>query len=156
MNTTPVQVQANYASEKRLGNWTTARSFEVRSRRGTVVLDLRSPQIPDGDLEVKVDLDHSMLKLLVPQDAVIDQWDLHWLGRGKVKETFHERAGAGRTIRLTGQIRHGEIRVHSGGIATLSAMASKEYIKDVRRAGHQGGVPTVDDPTRTVDELDRS
>jgi hypothetical protein len=156
MNTTTVQIQANYASEKRLGDWTTARSFEVRSRRGTVVIDLRSPQIPDGDIEVKVDLDHSMVKLLVPQDAVIDQWDLHWLGRGKVKETFHERAGTGRTIRLTGQIRHGEIRVHSGGIAILSAMASKEYVKDVRRAQQEGGYPTVDDPARTVEERDRS
>lgn len=73
---------------------------------------------------------------------------MKWLGRGKVKEAFHERRGGGRTIRLTGQVKHGEIRVHSGGIATLSAMCSKEYVQDVRRAHCEGGFPTVDDPTR--------
>jgi hypothetical protein len=152
MNTTtteaPVQIQAFYAGEKHLGHWTTARSFEVRARRGAVVLDLRSPQIPDGDIEINLDLDHSMVKLLVPQDSVIDQWNLHWEGRGKVKQTFHEQTGTGRTIHLTGTIRHGEIRVHSGGIAILSAMASKQYVQDVRRAHRDGDFPTVDDPAR--------
>jgi hypothetical protein len=30
---------------KKLGHWTTARSFDVRAARGSVVLDLRSPRI---------------------------------------------------------------------------------------------------------------
>lgn len=153
MNTTAhdtVQIQAAYSSEKHLGHWTTARHFEVRARRGSVVLDLRSPQIEDGDIVVDLDLDHSMVKLLVPADAVIDQWDLQWLGRGKVKQTFHERAGEGRRIRLTGRIRHGEVRVHSGGIAQLSAMATREYVADVRRVHAEGGTPSIDDPARTA------
>lgn len=144
----PVQVQAFYTSEKHLGHWTTARTFQVRARRGSIVIDLRSPQIPDGDIDINLDLDHAMVKLLVPHDAVIDQWDLTWLGRGKVKQTFHENTGTGRTIHLTGQIKHGEVRVHSGGIATLSAMATKEYMQDARRAHRDGGYPTIDDPTR--------
>ena len=44
-STKPVRVAANYAVTKRLGNWTTADRFEVRSHRGHAVLDLRSPQI---------------------------------------------------------------------------------------------------------------
>jgi hypothetical protein len=46
-------------------------------------------------------------------------------------------------------MRHGEIRVHRGGIAMLSAMFSREYVADLRRAHREGGFPTVDDPTRT-------
>ena len=42
----PVRIPANNAVTKRLGNWTTARQFQVRAHRGSAVLDLRSPQIP--------------------------------------------------------------------------------------------------------------
>jgi hypothetical protein len=144
---TPDQIHVDHDSQKRLGNWTAARAFEVRSRYGQVVIDLRSVQIPDGDIEVALDLDHSTIKLLVAEDAVIDQWDLAWTGRGKVKQTYHHNpAGTGRRIRLTGQVRQGEVRVHSGGIARLSAMASRQYLADARRAHAEGGTPTLDDP----------
>jgi hypothetical protein len=146
---TPVQIHADHGSQKRLGNWTTARAFEVRARRGWVVIDLRSPQIPDGDIELDLDLDHATIKLLVAEETVIDQWDLAWTGRGKVKQTYHHNpAGTGRRIRLTGQIRQGEVRVQSGGIARLSAMASRQYLADARRAHADGGTPALDDPAR--------
>ncbi|MEU8118981.1 hypothetical protein AB0C21_09765 [Spirillospora sp. NPDC049024] len=151
MNTAPTtagtatRVQAHYETVKKLGHWTTGRRFEVRARRGMVVLDLRSPRIPDGDIEIAVDLDHSMVKLLVPQDARIDHWDLHYTGRGRVKDWTGENGG-GRAIRVTGEIRHGEIRVHRGGVATLSAMFSREFVEDVRRARREGTTPTVADP----------
>jgi hypothetical protein len=94
---------------------------------------------------------HATIKLLVAEETVIDQWDLAWTGRGKVKQTYHHNpAGTGRRIRLTGQARHGEVRVHSGGIARLSAMCSREYLADARRAHAQGGAPTVDDPARSA------
>ena len=136
---TPDRIHADHGSQKRLGNWTTARAFEIRARRSRVVMDLRSPQIPAGDIGVGLDLDHSTVKLLVAEDAVIDQWDLAWTGRGKVKQTYHHpAAGAGRRVRLTGHVRHGEVRVHSGGIAQLSAMSSREYLADARRAHAEG------------------
>jgi hypothetical protein len=47
-------------------------------------------------------------------------------------------------------MRRGEIRVHRGGIAQLSAMFSREYWADLRRAHKEGGFPAVDDPTRTA------
>jgi hypothetical protein len=147
----PVQVHVDHDSAKRLGTWTTARVFQVRARRGQVVLDLRSPQIPGGDIEVGLDLDHATVTLLVAEEAVIDQWDLAWTGRGKVKQTYHHNpAGTGRRIRLTGQARHGAVRVHSGGIARLSAMCSREYLADARRAHAESGVPTLDDPARSA------
>ena len=144
---TPVRIPANHTVTKRLGNWTTEREFQVRAHRGLAVLDLRSPQIPDGDIHVDVDLDHGTLKLLVADDAVIDDWDLHRVGRAKIKDT-NGRSGQGRRIVVTGRMAGGEIRVHRGGIAVLSAMCSRAYVEDVRRAHRAGGFPTVDDPTR--------
>lgn len=146
----PVQIRADHASEKRLGNWTTARAFQVRARHAQIVIDLRSPQIPDGDIELDLELDHATVKLLVAENAVIDQRDLAWTGRGKVKQTCHNPASAGRRIRLTGQVRRGEIRVHSGGIAQLSVIASREYLRDARRAHAEGSTPTLDDPARSA------
>jgi hypothetical protein len=147
---TPVQIRADHASEKRLGNWTAARAFQVRARHAQIVIDLRSPQIPDGDIGLDLELDHATVKLLVAENAVIDQRDLAWTGRGKVKQTYHNPASAGRRIRLTGQVRHGEIRVHSGGTAQLSVIASREYLTDARRAHAEGSTPTLDDPARSA------
>src|SRR6516164_5097169 len=106
-NTTPVRIAANYEVTKRLGNWTTAREFQVRAHRGHAVLDLRSPQIPAGEITVDVELDHAMLKLLVPDGAVLDDWNLRRLSLGRVKDAEGRNAAGGRRIMLTGQIRHG-------------------------------------------------
>jgi len=146
----PVQIHAEHASEKRLGNWTTGRAFQIRARHAQIVIDLRSPQIPDGDIELDLELNHATVKLLVTGNAVIDQRDLAWTGRGKVKQAHHNPASAGRRIRLTGQVRHGEIRVHSGGIAQLSVIASREYLTYERRAHAEGSTPTLDDPARSA------
>ena len=144
---TPVRIHADHGRVRRLGHWTSSRAFGVRARRSQVVIDLRSPRIEPGDIELDLDLDHSAVKLLVTGDSVVDQRDLAWTGRGKVKQTYHARpAVAGRRIRLTGHVRSGEIRVASGGIARLTAMASREYLADARRAHAEGTSPTLDDP----------
>ena len=149
--TSPVQVHADHGQRKLLGSWTSSSAFEVRARRSRVVIDLRSPQIEAGDLELDLSLDHAELTLLVAPDMVIDQWDLAFDGRGKVKQAFHHPApGASRRVRLAGRVRGGEVRVHSGGIAQLTAMCSREYLADARRARAQGTVPTLDDPARTA------
>ncbi len=145
----PVRIAANYAVTKRLGNWTTARQFQVRAHRGHAVLDLRSPQIPAGEIQVEVDLDHAMLKLLVADDAVVDDWDLQRIGRGRVKDAEAPKAPGSRRVVVTGRMRHGEIRVHRGGIAVLSAMCSREFLADLRRARREGRTPTVADPAHT-------
>jgi hypothetical protein len=145
-----VRVPANHTVTKRLGHWTTERRFEVRNHRGFAVLDLRSPRIPEGDIEIAVDIDHGVVKLLLPEDAVIDDWDLRRSGHGKLKDAVGPKGAGGRRVVLTGSMRDGEIRVHRGGIAMLSAMFSKEYLADLRRVHREGGYPTVDDPTRTA------
>jgi hypothetical protein len=147
--TQPVRICGNHTVTKRLGNWSTARQFQVRAHRGHAVLDLRSPQIPAGEIQVDVDLDYATLKLLVADDAVVDDWDLGRIGRGRVKDSEGPNAPGGRRIVVTGQMRHGEIRVHRGGIAVLSAMCSREFLADLRRARREGRTPTVADPAHT-------
>ncbi|MFI6587197.1 hypothetical protein [Embleya sp. NPDC050493] len=148
MTTAPIRIHADHTTTKHLGNWTTGTSFEVRERRAAGVLDLRSPGIEAGDIEIRVDLDHAMLKLLVADDAVVEQDGLRWTGRGRVKDTSRPTAGTGRVIRLIGHIDHGEVRIHRGGVAVLSAMFSRAYVEDVKRAHRHGGLPTVADPAR--------
>jgi hypothetical protein len=143
----PVQIHADHDAVKRLGTWTTARRFELRARYARLEIDLRSPGIEDGAIDVAVELDNSVLILLVPEDAVIDQARLRWTGRGRVKDAA-DRTGGGRAIHLTGHIQRGEVRVRRGGAAILAAMFSREYAEDVRRAHRDGTVPAVDDPTR--------
>src|SRR5437763_16585964 len=82
----PVRVTAHGRSEKRLGPWTTARRFDVRASRGAVVLDLLLPELEPGDVEVALDLDHAVVKLLVPTGAIVDDDDLRRVGRGRVKD----------------------------------------------------------------------
>ena len=152
----PVRLHADHIAVKRLGNWTDADRFEVRARRGSVVLDLRSPQLPAGELVVDLNLDRAMVKLLLPDDAVVEQEDIVWSGSGKVKDGVgQQRRAKGaepaadvRRVRLTGRIHSGEVRVARGGVAMLAAMFTREFVEDAKQARREGAWPTVDDPTR--------
>jgi hypothetical protein len=109
-----VGVEAVYSTNRKLGNWTTGRRFEVLARRGQVVLDLRSSGIPAGDIEITLTADHSMIKLLVPDDAVVQTGALEQIGRCWIKDTSSEVTPDSRKITITGQLRRAEIRVRRG------------------------------------------
>jgi hypothetical protein len=143
-----VPVRAHGRVVKRLGHWTALRQFDVRSSRGSIVLDLRSPRIAPGDLEISLDLDHAVVTLLVPDGAVICDGDARRIGRCRVKDWTGVSAPGGRRIVLTGEMRQAEVRVHRGGIAMLSAMCSREYLADARQAPRDGRRPVIDDPAR--------
>src|SRR5207253_2102335 len=93
--------------------------------------------------------DHSMVKLLVPDDTVVDAFGLNIVGRGQVKDGPFEETPSSRRVTLTGQLRHGEVRVRRGGVAILAAMFTREAVADVRRAHRDGTFPTVIDPAST-------
>ena len=145
---TPVNIHVDHQSVKKLGRWTSARSVAVRARRSAVVLDLRSPAIEAGDIILDLDLDHSLLKLLVPEGASVDQENLQWEGRGRLKDAYGHPAPGGRRIIVQGHSQSSEIRIHRNGVAILSAMFSREFLNDARNAYRNGTVPTVDDPSR--------
>jgi len=149
---TPGTVQrlhVDHEVTKRLGRWTRASRFDVRARSGVLVLDLRSPEIGD-DVEIRLDLHRSTVKLLLPEGDQVDHWDLGWTGRGQVKDDLRPAGPDGRRIRLAGHADGSEIRVHRGGMAVLPAMFSRAFVQDLRQARRSGGYPTVDDPARTA------
>lgn len=143
-----VRVESYNANVKKLGDWTGANRFEVKARSGSALLDLRSPRI-EGDIEVHLHADRSAIRLLVPEDAVIEQWDLAVTGRGRVKDWEAPEAATGRRIRLVGDLHKSEVRVNRGGVAILAAMFSREFVEDCKQAYREGGRPTVHDPADT-------
>jgi len=134
----PVRVRAHGRSVRHLGAWTTSRRFDVRASRGSVVLDLLLPEIEPGEIELDLDVDHSTVKLLVPDGSVIDDDDLRRVGRGRVKDWTGTPAPGGRRIKLVGELRGAEVRIHRGGIAILTLLLSRRHRAEVRRAHREG------------------
>ena len=95
------------------------------------MLDLRSPQIPEGDIQIALDLDRAALTLLVGGDAIIDQWDLTWTGGGKIKQTFHQ------PVTSTGR-RSGSPGTSVTAKSGCTAAGSRSY----RRSAHGSFSPT--------------
>lgn len=147
-----VPIRAHYSAVRKLGHWTRARRFDVRATRGTVLLDLRSNRIEDGDVEIHLDIDHAMVKLLVPEGATIDHDELRRVGSGKVKDWTGTGAPGERTIHLSGEMRKAEVRVHRGGVAIVSAMLTREYLADLSRAFREAGITSIDDIRRAYRE----
>ncbi|MEV6399164.1 hypothetical protein AB0M39_31005 [Streptomyces sp. NPDC051907] len=140
------RVEAYYTNVKRLGHWTDSRTVQVTARRSSVQLDLRSAAIPEGDLEVEIAGERSIVKILVPDGTVVDESALEYVGRSKVKDLQRHSAAGGRRLRLTGVLKRGEVRIVRGGVATLTAMFSKEFVDDCRTAHRDGVLPTVHTP----------
>jgi hypothetical protein len=133
-----VQIRAQQRVVKNLGDWTTARRFDVRASRGIVVLDLLLPELEPGEIEIALDIDHATVKLLVPDGAAIDDDDLRRVGRGRIKDWTGTPAPGGRRIKLVGEMRNAEVRIHRGGVALLSLLASRRTRRQVREA-HRAG-----------------
>ncbi len=140
-----VRIAAHHRSVRELGHWTAARRFEVRASNGSVILDLRSPQIAAGEIVIDLDLDHSMVKLLVPDSVIIDHDDLRRIGRCGFVDWSGSPVSSGRLIRVTGEMRRSELRVNRGGIAIVSAMLTPEYLADLRRAFHENHIGSLKD-----------
>ncbi|MGW2490603.1 hypothetical protein ACWCV9_25795 [Streptomyces sp. NPDC001606] len=145
--TTTERIHARGTVTKRLGKWTSADAFDVRGRDAGVVLDLRAPEVPE-DVQITVDLRHSTLKLLVGEGDVLDDGDVTWPAKGRLKDAQGPSGKTGRRIHLYGTATDSEIRVHRGGVAIVSAMLSREYLDDARRAFKEHRHTTVDDPSR--------
>jgi len=142
-DTETVHVRAHNRSVQRLGDWTTARRFDVRASRGLIVLDLMLPRIEAGVIDIALDIDHATVKLLVPDGAIIDDGDLRRVGRGRVKDWTGASAPDGRRIRLAGEMRNAEVRIHRGGIAILSLLRSPRSRNQVRKAHRDGRLSTA-------------
>jgi len=142
------KIRAHGTVARRLGHWTSARQVDVRASRGAVLIDLRSPQIPASEIRIDLDADHAVVRLLVPEDAIVDAGELRRIGRCRVKDWTGALSPEGRRIVLAGELRSAEVRVYRGGVAIIAAMCSREYIADALQARREGRYPTIDDPSR--------
>jgi hypothetical protein len=143
MTTTTVeseQIRAHHRSVRRLGDWTSARHFDVRAGRGSVLLDLLLPQLAPGEITVQLEIDRSTVILLVPDGTNVNDDELRRAGRGRVKDWTGVGAADGRALRLTGQMRNAEVRIHRGGVAILRLLLSRDSRSEVRRARKQGRI----------------
>ena len=140
-----VPISAHNRSVRKLGHWTTARRYDVRASRGSVILDLRSPHIDPGDIEISLDIDHSMVKLLVPEGAIVDHDDVRRVGRCGLVDWSGSPAPGGRLIRVVGEMRRSELRINRGGVAIVSAMLTGEYLADLRRAFRENRISSLRD-----------
>jgi hypothetical protein len=135
-STDPAATRAHRDKVKKLGEWTTRRSFDARGPGASIVLDLLLPRIEPGDIDVALDMERSTVKLLVPHGARIDNGDLRRVGRSKVKDWTGVAETGGRRIRLLGELRRSEVRVVRGGAAIWALWLSGRR-RDVRRAHDQ-------------------
>jgi len=134
------QIRAHHRSIRKLGAWTTASHFDIRASRGSVVLDLLLPELEPGEITVELDIDHSTVVLLVPDGTNVDDDELRRVGRGRVKDWTGTGSAEGRTLRLSGEMRNAEVRIHRGGIAILRLLLSRSSRPEVRRARRQGRI----------------
>ncbi|MGH3165758.1 MAG: hypothetical protein ACRDN0_07665 [Trebonia sp.] len=132
LTSSPSRIHADHTVLKHLGDWTEDRSFHVRSRKSTVVLDLRAAG--RDEIELLLELDGSTLILLLADDAGVEQWDLHLAGRGRVKDDQAPDGPA--TVRLHGRAAHSRVVVRRGGAAELASLASLARLREVHHA-HQ-------------------
>lgn len=140
-----IRIRAHNRSVRHLGHWTPARRIDVLASQSSLILELRSPRIEPGDVEVTLDIDRSMVKLLVPDGAIIDDGDLRRVGRcGMVDWSCTAEAGR-RVIRVVGEMRRSELRINRGGIAIVSAMLTDEYLADLRRAFRENHIRSLRD-----------
>jgi hypothetical protein len=133
----PVRVRSHHGAVKLLGAWTTTSRFDVRASKSLVVLDLLVPHLESDTIEIALDVDHTTVKLLVPDGANIDHDDLRRIGRGRVKDWTGTAAPGGVRVRLIGEMRHSEVRVQRGGIAIVSLVLAGQG-RAVRQAHREG------------------
>ena len=134
------KLRAHHRSIRRLGTWTTARQFDILASHSSVVLDLLLPELEPGEITVELDIDRSTVILLVPDGTNVDDDELRRIGRGRVKDWTGTGSPDGRTLRLTGEMRNAEVRIHRGGIAILRLLLSRSSRREVRLAHEQGRI----------------
>jgi hypothetical protein len=82
---------------------------------------------------------------LLPDGANIDGDDLRRVGRSRIKDWTGTCSPQGQLIRLSGEMRSSEVRIHRGGVAILQLLVNPRSRRDARQAQREGrlGEPGV-------------
>jgi hypothetical protein len=142
-----VRIRADHSVVRKLGQWTTARHFDVRSSRGNILLDLRSPRLRAGTVEIWLDLDSAVLRLLVPDGADVDDSRARRHGDCRIRDRAGTGAPGGRRILLGGQLRTSEVRVQRGALP-VRARRSPRNLAGALRARRDDLLAAIDGSAR--------
>ena len=107
-----LRLAVSHGSVERLGAWQVPEEVTIELRHGVCALDLRTPTLPTSGVTIAVQARHSVIKVLVPEDAAVD---LSNVGRHH-SQTVDRRARrvtaiSGPPIVFTGDLHHGVIKI---------------------------------------------
>ncbi len=108
----PERIGTLFGAIERAGAWTVARKTEIKAVFGSVLLDLRQAELPDGDLELVVQVTLASLDIIVPPGWQIDNRCGAVLA--SVEQDPGGAAGGGprRVLRLSGRVVLGSLAIH--------------------------------------------
>ncbi len=110
--TNPERLRVTFGSVERVGAWQVEKSTAVRVRFGALLLDLREAMLPDGDIELVIDVVFGSLDILVPPGWQIDNQCGALLG--SVDHTARRGApGERRVLRLRGRVVLGSLSIQT-------------------------------------------
>ncbi|WP_070013756.1 DUF1707 SHOCT-like domain-containing protein [Streptomyces abyssalis] len=107
-------LRAHGSTVRREGRWPVPRRIDVEAKHGAVRLDMTEAVVLAGEVAVEVDLQHSSVRVLVPEgtEVVDDGLVLKW---GSVKYGSDDREGAPQRarfrVRLSGEGSHSSVAV---------------------------------------------
>lgn len=108
----PVRLAVSHGSVERLGAWQVPSEVTIELRHGVCALDLRTPSLPPGGVTVVVQARHSVIKVLVSEDAAVD---LSGVGRhhGNTVDRRARRVTgiSGPPIVFVGDLHHSVIKI---------------------------------------------
>ncbi|WP_116951260.1 DUF1707 SHOCT-like domain-containing protein [Jiangella endophytica] len=100
----PTTINGTHARIERTGRWEVPAHLVVTLVHSSVVLDLMEAVLPGPEIRVDVDLTHSRLRVIVPDDVRVDVSNLEQHG-SKVRVDPRGDAAAPRAVvRLTGRL----------------------------------------------------
>ena len=108
----PVRLAVSHGAVERLGAWLVPQEVTVELRHGVCALDLRTPTLPSDGVTIAVQARHSVIKVLVPENAAVDLGDV---GRhhSQTRDAGARRVTAvsGPPIVFTGDLHHSVIKI---------------------------------------------
>jgi uncharacterized protein DUF1707 len=108
----PVRLAVSHGSVERLGAWQVPPEITIDLRHGVCALDLRTPQLPPGGVTIVVQVRHSAVKVLVPENAAVDLSNVG-LHHSKTVDRHARRVTevSGPPIVFVGDLHHGVIKI---------------------------------------------
>lgn len=111
----PMTINGTHARIRRTGRWEVPAHLIVTMVHSSMVLDLMEADLPGPEIRVDVDLTHSRLRVIVPDDIRIEASGLEQHG-GKVQvEPARDATSPRAVVRLTGRLHWSKVTAVSPG-----------------------------------------